>query len=112
MSTRIPRNATRVYYATESMTRTTAEGNSVRYAGREQRSTTFREARQFLDDLGVPGGVTVWTARSNQTNAYAVRRADGTWVALDRLTGTWVPLPGAADSNNPATGPSTSKEKP
>ncbi|THA65374.1 hypothetical protein E6R60_33190 [Streptomyces sp. A0642] len=93
MSTRIPRNAKRVFYATESTTRTKPDGEVVRVAGREQRSTTFREARKFLDDLGVPGGVAVWTARSQQTNAYADRRADGTWVALDRLTGEWEPLP-------------------
>ena len=92
MSTRIPRSATRVFYATETTTRTTADGTAIRCAGREQRSTTFREARKFLDDLGVPGGVTVWTERSNQTDAYATRAADGTWTALDRMTGTWVPL--------------------
>ncbi|MGA5578357.1 hypothetical protein ACPCK9_26480 [Streptomyces koyangensis] len=95
MTTRIPRNAKRVFYATESTTRTKPDGEVIRVAGREQRSTTFREARQFLDDLGVPGGVTVWTERSQQTNAYADRRADGSWVALDRLTGNWVPLPEA-----------------
>ncbi|WP_331718754.1 hypothetical protein [Streptomyces sp. NBC_00212] len=93
MSTRIPRNATKVFYATESTTRTKPDGEVIRCAGREQRSTTFREARRFLDDLGVPGSVTVWTERSNRTDAYADRRADGTWTALDRLTGTWEPLP-------------------
>ncbi|MEV6147060.1 hypothetical protein [Streptomyces sp. NPDC051992] len=92
MTTRIPRRATRVFYATESTTRTKSDGEVIRVAGREQRSTTFREARKFLDDLGVPGGVTLWTERSQQTNAYADRRADGTWVSLDRLTGNWVPL--------------------
>lgn len=93
MTTRIPRRATRVFYATESTTRTKPDGEVIRVAGREQCSTTFREARQFLDDLGVPGGVTLWTERSQQTNAYADRRADGTWVGLDRLTGNWVELP-------------------
>ncbi|MBD0844245.1 hypothetical protein [Streptomyces sp. TRM68416] len=96
MTTRIPRNAKRVFYATESTTRTKPDGEVIRCAGREQRSTTFREARKFLDDLGVPGGVSVWTASSQQTNAYADRRADGTWVALDRLTGKWEPLPETA----------------
>ncbi|MEU5163939.1 hypothetical protein AB0G74_30585 [Streptomyces sp. NPDC020875] len=93
MSLRIPRNAQRVFYATESTTRTKPDGTVIRVAGREQRSTTFREAKAFLDGLGVPGGVTVWTERSQQTNAYADRHADGTWWALDRLTGTQVPLP-------------------
>jgi hypothetical protein len=93
MATRIPRNAKRVFYATESTTRTKPDGTVIRCAGREQGSTTFREARRFLDDLDVPGGVTVWTERSNRTDAYATRSADGTWTALDRLTGTWVPLP-------------------
>ncbi|MEU3433116.1 hypothetical protein [Streptomyces sp. NPDC006863] len=93
MTTRIPRNAKKVFYATESTTRTKPDGEVIRVAGREQRSTTFAEARRFLDDLGVSGGVTLWTARSQQTNAYADRRADGTWVSLDRLTGTWEPLP-------------------
>lgn len=95
MSTRIPRNATKVFYATETVFR-----ENGRFAGREQRSTTFREARKFLDDLDVPGGVTVWTERSNLTNAYAERSADGTWTALNRLTGTWEPLdaPGAQAS--------------
>jgi hypothetical protein len=96
VTTRIPRNAKRVFYATESTTRTKPDGEVIRCAGREQRSTTFREARKFLDDLGVPGGVSVWTERSQQTNAYADRRADGTWVALDRLTGKWEPLPETA----------------
>ncbi|MFF9070465.1 hypothetical protein ACF09E_34485 [Streptomyces sp. NPDC014891] len=111
MTTRIPRHAKRVFYATESTTRTKPDGEVIRVAGRDQRSTTFREARDFLDDLGAAGGVTVWTARSQQTHVYADRRADGTWVSLDRLTGTWVPLPAAADpSNSPTTTP-TSEEK-
>ncbi|MFF2548350.1 hypothetical protein ACFVUY_38135 [Kitasatospora sp. NPDC058063] len=93
MTTRIPRHATTVYYATESTTRTKPDGKVVRLAGREQRSTTFREAQAFLDRLDVPGGVTVWTAASNRTNSYADRAADGTWTALDRLTGTRTPLP-------------------
>ncbi|MFY0516021.1 hypothetical protein ACOMD4_37400 [Streptomyces anulatus] len=37
--------------------------------------------------------MTLWTARSQQTNAYADRREDGTWVALNRMTGTWEILP-------------------
>lgn len=93
MTTRIPRNATRVFYATE----TTARGDGSRFAGREQRSTTFREARKFLDGLNVPGGVTVWTQRDNQTNAYAQRSADGTWTSLNRLTGKWEPLAASPD---------------
>ncbi|MGW6651233.1 hypothetical protein AMK23_34450 [Streptomyces sp. CB02130] len=107
MTTRIPRNAKRVFYATESTTRTKPNGEVIRVAGREQRSTTFAEARRFLDDLGVRGGVTVWTARSQQTNAYADRRADGTWVALNQMTGTWETLPDlpSADSDRAQTSP-------
>lgn len=92
MTTRIPRNATRVFYATETVTRPDRNGEPARYAGREQKSTTFREARKFLDDLGVPGGVTVWSARTNLTNSYADRHADGTWTAHDWLTGKTVTL--------------------
>jgi hypothetical protein len=92
MTTRIPRNAKKVFYATESTTRTAPGGEIIRCAGREQSSTTFREARKFLDDLDVPGGVTVWTERSQQTNAYATRHADGSWTALDYLTGKEEPL--------------------
>ncbi|MFD8315940.1 hypothetical protein [Kitasatospora purpeofusca] len=91
MTTRIPRNATKVFYATETVYR-----DGGRYAGREQRSTTFREAQKFLDDLDVPGGVSVWSARSNLTNSYADRAADGTWTGLDRLTGKRVPLDASA----------------
>jgi hypothetical protein len=87
VSTRIPRNAKRVFYATEAVFR-----DNGRFAGREQKSTTFREARKFLDDLDVPGGVTVWTSSSNRTNAYADRSAEGTWTALNWLTGTWEPI--------------------
>ncbi|MEU9535846.1 hypothetical protein AB0D00_26505 [Streptomyces sp. NPDC048213] len=93
MTTRIPRNAKRVFYATESAFRTGPDGKVGRHAAREQSSTTFREARKFLDGLGAVGSVSIWTARSQQTNAYADRRADGSWVALDRVTGTWEPLP-------------------
>jgi hypothetical protein len=90
MSTRIPRNAKKVFYATESVFR-----DGGRFAGREQRSTTFAEARKFLDDLGVLGHVSVWTERSNLTNSYADRSADGVWTTVDRLTGNRVPLPEA-----------------
>ncbi|WP_331731729.1 hypothetical protein [Kitasatospora sp. NBC_01300] len=37
----------------------------------------------------------MWTARSNLTNSYADRSADGTWTTVDRLTGNRVPLPEA-----------------
>lgn len=83
MTTRIPRNAKKVFYATETKVRE----DGIRCAGREQRSTTFREAQKFLDGLGVPGGVTLWTAVTGQTNAYATRHADGSWTALNWLTG-------------------------
>jgi hypothetical protein len=96
MTTRIPRNAKRVFYATETVFRPDRNGNPARFAGREQRSTTFREARKFLDDLNVPGGVTIWTERTQQTWSYADRDADrdadGTWTAVDRLTGKTVTL--------------------
>ncbi|MFE5093275.1 hypothetical protein ACFRCI_23660 [Streptomyces sp. NPDC056638] len=88
MTTRIPRNAKQVFYASETKTRE----DGTRCAGREQRSTTFREARQFLDGLDVPGGVSVWRASSNLTDAYATRDADGSWTSLNRFTGTWEPL--------------------
>ncbi|MFJ5814978.1 hypothetical protein ACIQGT_13920 [Streptomyces sp. NPDC093108] len=88
MTTRIPRNAKCVFYATETKIRE----DGTRFAGREQRSTTFREARQFLDRLDVPGGVSVWRASSNLTDTYATRDADGSWTTLNRLTGTWEPL--------------------
>ncbi|MGW6588373.1 hypothetical protein [Streptomyces globisporus] len=104
MTTRIPRNAKKVFYATESTTRTKPDGEVIRVAGREQRSTTFAEARRFLDDLGVRGGVTLWTARSQQTSVYTDRRADGTWVALNRLTGTWEPLPGLPSDDQDGKG--------
>ncbi|GHH25930.1 hypothetical protein [Streptomyces rubradiris] len=38
MTTRIPHNAKRVFYATESTTRTNHDGEVIRCAGREQRS--------------------------------------------------------------------------
>ncbi|WP_225840301.1 hypothetical protein [Streptomyces sp. NK08204] len=88
MTTRIPRNAKKVFYANETVTRE----DGTKFAGREQRSTTFREARKFLDDLGAPGNVTCWTAASNQTSAYATRHADGSWTALNWFTGTWEPI--------------------
>lgn len=91
MNTRIPRRAARVLCATQSTTGTGPDGEVIRCAGRGQRSTTFLEARKFLDDLGV-GGVSIWTARSQQTDAYAGRQADGTTMTLDRLAGTRVPL--------------------
>ncbi|MDP5310414.1 hypothetical protein [Streptomyces poriferorum] len=88
MTTRIPQNAKQVFYASETQTRE----DGTRRAGREQRSTTFREARDFLDGLDVPGGVSVWRASSNLTDAYATRGADGSWTSLNRLTGKWEPL--------------------
>ncbi|MFE3429836.1 hypothetical protein [Streptomyces sp. NPDC059171] len=88
MATRIPRNAKCVFYATETKTRE----DGTRCSGREQRSTTFREARDFLDRLNVPGGVSVWRASSNLTDAYATRDANGSWTTLNRLTGKWEPL--------------------
>ncbi|MFI9079148.1 hypothetical protein ACIGW8_22205 [Streptomyces sioyaensis] len=89
MTTRIPRNARRVYYATEIVAR-----DGRRVAGREQRSTTFREARDFLDRLGVPGGVAVWNGGSRNGNhdALATRHADGSWTQLNRFTGNWEAL--------------------
>ncbi|MEV6074944.1 hypothetical protein AB0L80_07535 [Streptomyces sp. NPDC052069] len=88
MTTRIPWNAKQVFYASETRTRK----DGTRCAGREQRSTTFREAREFLDSLGAPGGVSVWRASSDLTDAYATRDADGSWTSLNRLTGKWEPL--------------------
>ncbi|MFJ5103231.1 hypothetical protein [Streptomyces sp. NPDC088554] len=88
MAIRIPRNAKWVFYASETKSRE----DGTKYAGREQRSTTFREAREFLDDLGVPGNVSVWRASNNLTDAYATRAADGSWTSLNRLTGQWEPL--------------------
>jgi len=88
MTTRIPRNALTVFYASETLIQ---EGGQ-RRAGREQRSTTFREARKFLDGLGAPGNVSVWRASNNLTNAYATRDRDGSWFGLDRLTGKWEPI--------------------
>lgn len=88
MTIRIPRNAKKVFCATESTTR---EGG-IRCAGREQNSTTFSEARKFLDNLGVPGGVTLWTAISGRTNDYATRHADGSWTARNWLTGKDEPI--------------------
>lgn len=89
MTTRIPRNAKRVYYATETVTR-----DGGRFAGREQKSTTFREARAFLDELNVPGGVAVWNDGSRNGNhaAVATRREDGSWIRLDRFKGSWEPM--------------------
>ncbi|MDQ0791996.1 hypothetical protein [Streptomyces sp. B1I3] len=88
MTTRIPRNAKCVFYATETKTRE----DGTKHSGREQRSTTFREARDFLDSLNAPGGVSVWRASSNLTDAYATRDTNGSWTTLNRLTGTWEPL--------------------
>ena len=89
MTTRIPRNAKRVYYATETVTR-----DGRRFAGREQKSTTFREARAFLDELNVPGGVAVWNdgSRNGNHDAVATRHEDGSWTRLDRFTGKWEPM--------------------
>jgi hypothetical protein len=89
MTTRIPRNAKRVYYATETVTR-----DGRRFAGREQKSTTFREARAFLDELNVPGGVAVWNegSRNGNHDAVATRHEDGSWTRLDRFTGNWEPM--------------------
>lgn len=88
MTTRIPRNAKKVFYATETTTR---EGG-IRCAGREQRSTTFREARAFLDQLDAPGSVSLWTERGGQTSAYATRHPDGSWTARNCFTGKEEPL--------------------
>lgn len=88
MTTRIPRNAKHVFHANETVTR--EDGRH--YAGREQRSTTFREARAFLDALDMPGNVSVWRASTNLTDAYATRRADGHWTLLNRYTGKWESL--------------------
>lgn len=90
MTTRIPWNVKRTYMATETTTR---EGG-VRCAGREQESTTFREAKDFLDRLNVPGHVAVWNegSRNGNRDAVADRRADGTWVRLNRFTGQWEPM--------------------
>ncbi|MFF1499774.1 hypothetical protein ACFVZR_07820 [Streptomyces sp. NPDC058316] len=89
MSTRIPRNAKRVYYATETVTR-----DGRRLAGREQKSTTFREAKGFLDRLNVPGGVAVWNegSRNGNHDAVARRSEDGSWTRLDRFSGQWEPM--------------------
>lgn len=89
MSTRIPRNAKRVYYATETVVR-----DDRRFAGREQKSTTFREAREFLDRLNVAGGVAVWNdgSRNGNHDSVAARDADGSWTRLDRFTGQWGPM--------------------
>lgn len=89
MTTRIPRNAKRVYYATETVFR-----DGSRFAGREQKSTTFREARDFLDRLNVPGGVAVWNDGSGNGNhdAVATRHADGSWTRLNRFSGQWEPM--------------------
>ena len=92
MTTRIPWNAKKVFYATESTTRAKPDGKVIRCAGREQRSTTFKEARKFLDDLNVPGNVSLWTASSNRTNDYATRHADGSWTARNWFTGKEDPL--------------------
>lgn len=92
MTTRIPRNATRTFTATETVFRPGRDGEMKRFAGREQESTTFREARKFLDDLGAQGHVATWSARTQRTNAYARRSADGVWEGLDWLIGKWVPL--------------------
>jgi hypothetical protein len=88
MATRIPRNAKHVFYASEATTR--EDGRH--FAGRERKSTTFREARAFLDSLDMPGNVSVWRASTNLTDAYATRDADGSWTILNRLTGKWDPL--------------------
>ncbi|MCX4596063.1 hypothetical protein OG819_42380 [Streptomyces sp. NBC_01549] len=89
MTTRIPRNAKRVYYATETVVR-----DGSRFAGREQKSTTFREARTFLDELNAPGGVAVWNegSRNGNHDAVARRHEDGSWTRLDRFTGNWEPM--------------------
>lgn len=87
MTTRIPRNARQVFYANESVFR-----GGKRFAGREQQSTTFREARKFLDDLDAPGNVEVWTALGDQRRAYASRHADGSWTAINWITGKWDPI--------------------
>jgi hypothetical protein len=97
VTTRIPRHARTVYYATETVTR--EDGR--RFAGREQKSTTFREARAFLDGLGVPGGVSVWTASSNLTNAHSTRKEDGSWTALNPYTGNWEPMADVAPARRP-----------
>lgn len=90
MTTRIPRNAKRVYYATETVTR----DDGHRSAGREQKSTTFREARAFLDELNAPGGVAVWNdgSRNGNHDAVATRREDGSWTQFNRFTGNWEPI--------------------
>jgi hypothetical protein len=89
MTTRIPRNAKRTYMATETVVR-----DGRRFAGREQESTTFREAKDFLDRLDVPGHVAVWNERSRNGNRDSVadRRADGSWVRLNRFTGQREPM--------------------
>lgn len=89
MTTRIPRNAKRTYLATETVTR-----DGRRFAGREQESTTFREARDFLDRLDVPGGVAVWNegSRNGNRDAVARRHEDGSWTRLNRFNGEWEPI--------------------
>lgn len=87
MTTRIPRNAKKVFYASETVTR-----GERKFTGREQKSTTFREARAFLDQLDAPGNVSLWTEQSGQTSAYATRHADGSWTARNWFTGKEEPL--------------------
>lgn len=83
MSIHIPRDASRVFCASETV-RPSVGG------GREQSSTTFREAREFLDKLNVPGSVTVWTSRSQQSKVYATRSAEGIWTPYWQLI---LPIP-------------------
>lgn len=63
MTTRIPRNAKRVYYATETVTR-----DGRRFAGREQ------------------------SPRRSARPAPSFRHEDGSWTRLDRFTGNWEPM--------------------
>jgi hypothetical protein len=83
---------------------TTVERDGRRFAGPEAKFRTFSAARRWLDAQGMPGNVTVWSARTQTRDAVGTRSAEGAWTVRD-ARGEFAPF--ASDSGCPNLRPQT-----